>query len=63
MVGKKRSKGPQHATPRIDFNQKTKAKDVKTYALLISDVYSRELAGEALQTKKPEEVNTASERP
>jgi hypothetical protein len=44
----------------IDMSQNTKKdKDGHRYALLLSDVYTRELAGELLKTKKPEEVNAS----
>ena len=47
----------------IVFAQNTKkGEDGNRYALLISDVYTRELAGEPPKTKKPEEVNAAYQK-
>ena len=64
-LGKSAAEGPNTLLQAdlIDFSQNTKvAKGGDRYALLIGDVYTRELAGESLKSKRPEEVNAAYQR-
>lgn len=61
-LGKSAAEGPNTRIQAdlIDFSQNTKkGKDGNRFALLIADVYTRELAGVPLKTKRPEEVNAA----
>lgn len=60
-LGKSAAEGPNTRLQAdlIDFSQNTKSKNSSKYALLISDVYTRELAGATLKSKKPAEVNAA----
>ena len=43
----------------IDFSQNTKTK--QRYALMVQDVYTREVRAQALSSKRPEEVNQAAQ--
>ena len=43
----------------IDFSQNARSSTGARYALLLADVYTRELEAELLKTKKPSEVNEA----